>query len=232
MVTKAKRGRKKGNAKGRTAPGPLAKTGSNHAEAKDEAKRIERRRLAWNLYVYQRMSMAAIAEHLTRNGMPCTNKTICQDIHAMADEAKQETAATQRHGLDMELKRLDQLDRQLMPLAMGEIAPDRITVTVGRGKKQRRTTVPVPVKSEPRTRLQLEAIEKLRRNGESRRKLLGIDKAPDEGYIPIDSMVALARGLVGDLLAIAGENAALRKQLADAMRRRFGAIEGEVVEQA
>lgn len=227
---KRKRGRKAAplNAKrpGRTAPGPLTPTGGNHREATDTATRIERRRQAWQLYVYNRLPMQAIAEELTARGLPCTAGTVANDIHAYADEARQETQATMRHGLDMELRRLDQLDRQLLPLAHGKIEGD-VKLT-GRGKKQKR--IELPVKAEPRTRMQLEALDKLRRNSESRRKLLGIDRQPDAGFVAIEQVISAVRGLVGDVLELTASNVTLRKQLAEAMRKRFGAIEGEVVE--
>lgn len=230
-MTKRKRGRKKAplNAKrpGRTAPGPLTPTGGNHKEATVEAARIERRRQAWELYVYHRWSMQQIATHLSATGLPCTPGTVANDIHAVAAEAKQETNATMRHGIDMELRRLDQLDRLLLPAAHGNISN---TVLKGRGKK--RSAVQVPVKAEPRTRLQQDAIDSLRKNSESRRKLLGLDKQPDEGSVRVDALVGMVRGLVSDMLAIAGENVVLRKQLGDALRRRFGVLDGEVVEQA
>lgn len=230
MTAKRKRGRKAAplNAKrpGRTAPGPLTPTGGNHKEATDTAQRLERRRQAWELYVYHRWSMSQIAEHLSAHGLPCTPGTVANDIHAVADEARTETQATMRHGLDMELRRLDQLDRQLLPIAHGDIVPD--TKPKGRGKKA--TLVPVPVKAEPRTRLQLEALDKLRRNSESRRKLLGMDRQPDAGFVAIEQVIAAVRGLVGDVLELTASNADLRKRLAEALRKRFGAIEGEVVE--
>lgn len=230
-AAKARRkpGRKKGNVKGRTAPGPLTPTGGNHREATETAARLERRRQAWHLYVYERLPVTRIAEILTARGLPCIHKTVLKDLHDVAAEARQDSAATMRHGLDIELQRLDQMDRQLLPLALGQIEPDRVRVTTGRGKSKRTTTMPVPVKSEPRTRLQLEAIEKLRRNGESRRKLLGLDKQPDAGTVAIEQVVQAVRGLIGDVLSMAlGPDE--RRQLADSMRRRFGVIEAEVVE--
>lgn len=212
---------------GRTAPGPLTPTGGNHREATETAARIERRRQAWELYVYHRWSMRQIAQHLSANGLPCTADTVANDIHVVADESRKETSATMRHGLDMELRRLDQLDRLLLPAAHGNISN---TVLKGRGKK--RKAEQVPIKAEPRTRLQQDAIDSLRRNSESRRKLLGIDRQPDEGVIKVDMLVGMVRGLVSDMLVISGENLSLRKQLGDALRKRFGVLEGEVVEQA
>lgn len=222
----AKRGRKKQlNAKerrpGRTAPGPLTPTGGNTAEAKKQATAAMRRRRAMDLYVYQRLTMQQIADVLTADGLPCTNATVCNDIHRAFSEAKDETAAAARHGIDAEIRRLDQIDRQLMPLASG--APLSDSVRVGTGKKAK--TVRVPVKAEPRSRLQLEALAQLRRNGESRRKLLGLDKQPDEGYVRVDAVVAMVRGLVNDVLAMNTVNVELRKQLGEAMRRRFGVID-------
>lgn len=220
----AKRGRQRGNAKvrrGRTAPGPLTPTGGNKAEATQEATRNERRRQAWRLYVYERMSMQAIAEYLSANGMPCSNKTVCQDIHAMFEENKAEMQTTARHGIDMELRRLDQVDRQLMPLAAGAPMGDRVSVGTGKKKK----TVHVPVKAEPRARLQLDALAQLRRNGESRRKLLGLDQQPDEGYVKVEHMVNMVRGLVTDVLVITSALPEIRKALAEAMQKRFGVID-------
>lgn len=210
---------------GRTAPGPLTPTGGNHREATETAHRIERRRQAWQLYVYNRWSMREIAEYLSRNGLPCTTDTVSKDIYAMAAESKQETAATMRHGIDMELRRLDQLDRLLLPAAHGDISN---VVLQGRGRK--RKAVQVPIRAEPRVRLQQDAIDSLRRNSESRRKLLGTDRQPDAGFIAIGQVMGAVRGLIGDVLALTESNVALRKQLADSMRKHFGAIDGEVAE--
>lgn len=233
--TKRKRGRKAAplNAKrpGRTAPGPMTPTGGNHREATDTAQRIERRKQVWNLYVFNRWSMQQIATHLSANGLPCTPGTVANDIHAVAAESKHETEATLRHGVDMELQRLDQLDRALLPVAMGNIDPDRITTFKGRGKKRKATTVQVPLKAEPRTRLQMDALEKLRRNSESRRKLLGTDRQPDAGVVALEQVVTAVRGLIGDVLALALEPQA-RKSIADAIGKRFGVIEGEVTERS
>lgn len=237
---KRKRGRKAApaNAKrpGRTAPGPLTPTGGNHREATETAARIERRKLAWDLYVYSRWSMAQIAAHLTAKGLKCSAFTVADDIHKSAAESRTETSMTMRHGIDIELRRLDQLDGALLPLAMGRIEGDRVetVVTQGKGKSKRevRKRIEVPLKAEPRTRIQLEAMEKLRRNSESRRKLLGTDRQPDEGFVAVEQVVAMVRGLVSDVLAITAAHVEMRKQLSEAMRRRFGVIDGEVVEQA
>lgn len=226
---KAKRGRKKGNVKarsgkrrpGRTAPGPLTPTGGNKAEATGEATRRERKKLAWNLYVYERMTMQAIADYLTAQKMPCTAKTVCLDLHEMAEAASRETIKTQQHWLEMELARLDQLDRQLLPVARGEVSGDR--VRIGTGKKQK--TITVPVKAEPLARLRLDAASQLRRNGESRRKLLGIDQQPDAGYIPIETVASIVRLLVGDILGITSALPEVRSALATAMKKRFGVID-------
>jgi len=234
-----KRGRKAAelNAKrpGRTAPGPLTPTGGNHREATDTAGRLERQRQAWDLYVYSRWSMQQIAEHLTAKGLRCSVGTVANDIHAYATEVRQETQATMRHGLDMELRRLDQIDRVLLPLAMGRIEGDHVNtvVTQGKGKAAKQVTkrVEVPLKAEPRTRLQLEAIGQMRRTSESRRKLLGTDRQPDEGFVAVEQVVAMVRGLVSDVLAITAAHVEVRKQLGEAMRRRFGVIDGEVVKQ-
>lgn len=235
-MTARKPGRKKGDAKGKTKPGPLTPKGGNHKEATETAARIERQKQAWDLYVYQRLPMRRIAEILTDRGMKnCTTKTIGKDIHEMAQQAREDTQTTMRHGLDIELQRLDQLDRHLLPMAMGDIVPDRVTTTVTTGKgakaKSKQVTVPVPLKAEPRSRLQLEALEKLRRNSESRRKLLGMDKQPDEGFLALEQVVSMVRGLIGDVLEIAGSNLELRKQLHGAMSKRFGVIDVTPVEE-
>lgn len=237
-MTKAKRkpGRKRGDAKGRTKPGPLTPTGGNHREATETAARIERQRQAWQLYVYERLPMRAIAEILSKRGLPCTTKTVGKDIHEMASEARTDTQATMRHGLDIELQRLDHMDRQLLPLAMGDLLADTVSTFVSTGTGRRRVDkevrVQVPLKVEPRTRLQLEALEKLRRNSESRRKLLGMDKQPDEGFVAVEQVVAMVRGLVSDVLAITAAHVEVRKQLGEAMRKRFRVIDGEAVERA
>lgn len=228
---KAKPGRKRAplDAKrpGRTAPGPLTPTGGNHREATDTAQRLERRRQAWDLYVYDRLPFTRIAEILTARGLQCNQGTVANDIHAVAAEARADTAATMRHGLDMELRRLDQLDRVLLPLAHGDIAD---VVTEGDGKDAKTRTV--PLKLEPRTRLQIDAADKLRRNSESRRKLLGIDRQPHEGFVAVEQVVAMVRGLISDVLVLTADNVQLRKQFGDVLRRRFNVLEGEVVEQA
>jgi hypothetical protein len=228
-MTARKRGRKAGNAKhrrGRTAPGPLTPQGGNAREAAQQAIAAKRRARAMDLYVLQRLPMARIAEVLTAEGMPCTGKTVCTDIHRAFDECKAETAAIARHGIDAEIRRLDQIDRQLLPLATGMPLGD--TVTVGTGKQRR--SIDVPVKAEPRARLQLDALAQVRRNGESRRKLLGLDKQPDEGYVALDTVVAMVRGLVSDVLALTEAHLDLRKPIGDAMRRRFGVIDVDPVE--
>lgn len=224
-MTRAKRkpGRKKGDAKGRTRPGKLTPTGGNHREATETAARAERRRQAWHLYVYDRLPMRRIAEILTGRGLPCTTKTIGQDIHQMFDEARAEQATIRTAAPEVEELRLSELDQVLRPLAMGELSDAR---TTGRGRKKK--VVRIPLKTEASARIRMEAIGQLRRNGESRRKLLGLDKQADEGTVRVDMLVGMVRGLVADMLVIAGENVALRKQLGDALRRRFGVLEGEV----
>jgi len=222
-----KRGRKPGNAKagkrrpGRTAPGPLTPTGGNKAEATQEAARRERKKLAWQLYVYERMTMQAIADYLSANKMPCTAKTVCKDIHEMADETTRETVQTQQHWLQMELARLDQLDRQLLPVARGEVSGDR--VRIGTGKKQR--TITVPVKSVPLTQLRLDAVSQLRRNGESRRNLLGVDQQPDAGYVPTSQVASIVSALVGDIIGITAAMPEIRTALAAALKKRFGVLD-------
>jgi hypothetical protein len=223
----AKRGRKPGNANGRkkrvgrTAPGPLTPGGGNKTEALAEAGRRERKKLAWNLYVYERMTMQAIADYLTANRMPCTAKTVCLDLHEMAEAASRDTVKTQQHWLEMELARLDQLDRQLLPVARGEVKGDR--VRVGTGKKK--TMVTIPVKAEPLARLRLDAASQLRRNGESRRKLLGIDQQPDAGYVPTSQVASIVGALVGDIIAITAALPEIRAALAGALKKRFGVID-------
>lgn len=221
-----KPGRKAGNAKrkGRTAPGPLTPTGGNHREATEATRRAERQRRAWNMYVYQRLSMREIAEILTADGLQCTAKTVAQDIHYMYNEVRAERSATVSAAPEVEEARLNELDQVLRPLAMGQLSDMR---TTGRGRKK--TTVRVPLKTEASARIRMEAIGQLRRNGESRRKLLGIDKQPDDGVIPVEQVVAMVRALVGDVLAITAALPEVRKALAESMRRRFGVIEGEVV---
>lgn len=230
-MTKAKRkpGRKPGDGKrkGRTAPGPLTPTGGNHREATETARRAERQRRAWHLFVYQRLSFREISEILTRDGLPCTTKTVGSDIHQMFDEVRAERASIRAVAPEVEEMRLAELDQVLRPLAMGELSDVRM---VGRGRKK--SAVRIPLKAEATARIRMEAIGQLRRNGESRRKLLGLDKQPDDGYIAIEQVVAMVRGLVGDVLAITAAHADLRRQLADAMRKRFGVVDGEVVEQA
>lgn len=227
-MTKAKRGRKKGNAKGRTKPGRLTPTGGNTREAHETARRLHRQYRALQLYADHRLSMKAVADVLISEGYPCTAKTVAQDIYAQLDRESQETRPMAQHVLQIEDRKLLQIERALLPLAMGDIPRD--VKLQGRGKKQKR--VSVPLKAETRTRIQMDALSSLRRNGESRRKLHGVDKQPDEGFIRVEQLMSTVRGLVGDMLLIAGENITLRQQLGDALRKRFGVLDGEVVEQS
>lgn len=217
----AKRGRQKGNGKrkGRTAPGPLTPQGGNHKEATDTARRAERQRRAWQMFVYQRLSMREIAERLTFDGMECTAKTIALDIHQMFDEVKAERAATAMAAPEVEEIRINELDQALRPLALGELSDVRMQ---GRGRKKK--AVRIPLRTEASARIRMEAIGQLRRNGESRRKLLGLDKQPDEGVIAIERIIIAVRGLVSDVLAMTLP-ADARKQLHDALRKRFDVID-------
>lgn len=220
-MTKRKRGRQKGNAKGRTKPGRLTPTGGNTREAHETARRLHRQYRALQLYADHRLSMKAVADVLTSEGYACTAKTVSQDIYAQLDREAQESPRLARHVLQIEDRKLLQIERALLPLAMGEIPRD-VKVT-GRGKKQKR--VSIPLKAETRTRIQMDALSSLRRNGESRRKLHGVDKQPDEGYVRIEAVVAMVRGLVNDVLGMNELNTELRRQLGEAMRRRFGVID-------
>lgn len=218
----AKRGRKPGNAKrkGRTAPGPLTPTGGNHREAVETARRVERQSRAWRMFVYQRLSYREIAEVLTADGMVCTAKTIALDMRTMFNEVRNERTETRQAAPEVEEMRIAELDQALRPLAFGQLNDVRMT---GRGRKKK--AVRVPVKAEASARIRMDAMAQLRRNGESRRRLLGLDKQPDEGYVKIEHMVNMARGLVTDVLIITAAVPEIRKALHEAMRKRFGVID-------
>lgn len=220
--SKAKRGRKKGNGKrkGRTAPGPLTPTGGNHREATGTARRAERQRRAWRMFVYQRMSMREIAEALTADGLDCTPKTIALDIHEMFAEVKAERASTRSAAPEVEEIRIDELDRALRPLAMGELSDVRME---GRGRKKK--AVRIPLRAEASARIRMEAIGQLRRNGESRRKLLGIDQQPDAGYVETARVAEIIRLLVGDIILITLATPEVRAALVAAFKKRFGVLD-------
>jgi hypothetical protein len=223
------RGRKPGNAKerrGRTAPGKLTPQGGNHKESTETLTQAVRMARAVKLYTQDRLSMQAIADLLTSEGTPVTAKTICLDLHRAFDEANASKIKNVAIGQQLEAARLDHLDQQLLPIALGDVLPDKLKV--GRGKTQR--TVDKPLKQETLTRLRLDALAQLRRNGESRRKLFGWDATPDDGFIRVDQVVTMVRGLISDILELTEDNATLRRQVAKVMRQRFGLIEAHVVE--
>lgn len=221
-MTKKKRGRKPGNGKrkGRTAPGPLTPTGGNHKEATDTARRAERQRRAWRMFVYQRLSMREIAEFLTADGLTCTAKTIALDIREMFEEAKNERRETMAAAPEIEDMRLAELDQALRPLAFGEVHDVRME---GRGRKKK--AVKVPLKAEASARLRMDAIGQLRRNSESRRRLHGLDKQSDTGLVAVEAIATIVRLLVGDILGITSDHPELRAPLATALKRRFGVID-------
>jgi len=229
--TKAKkrgRQRRASNVKNRNGaqPGPLTPTGKGgppgHDEATKAGNRLLRQEKALDLYVFQRLTMQQIAKQLTAQGFPCTAKTVCLDIHAGVAASQERRDATAEHYRSVEGMRLDQLDRQLVPIAYDQLPPGAV-VTVGKGDKAK--LVEIPMKGEDRVRLRLQAISMLRQNSESRRKLFGLDMQASMG-ISEDQIGALLRGLTQDLLAldIIRSNDDLRQLIADAFRKRSGLL--------
>lgn len=234
LPSKKKRGRKSkrrvpGNSKqsnAGVAPGPLTPSGKTgppgHTEATQQTTKAVRQARAVDYYVMQRLSMAQIAKQLTGEGMPCTAKTVCKDIQEAVEAAREHRDAAIDHYRSVEAMRLDQLDRQLIPIAYDQLPAGAVRI-VGKGKNAKRFEIPIA--GADRIRLRLAAVGELRRNSESRRKLFGWDQQPTIG-ISEEQVASLVRGLTQDLLALQliRENDDLRVAIGDVLKRRGGML--------
>ena len=204
-----KRGRKAGNAESRngiklpvTAPGPLTPRGQSgpqaNAEAVEQMTAAQRRAKAAELKVYQRLSCQQIADvMLQKYGLKTTAKTISLDLIRVYREWNDQAIKIIAHGQAQEAQRLDQNDRSLIPIASGQFPQD--TQVIGTGKK--RQLVTVPIRAATGVKLKLDALEQLRRNSESRRKLFGWDAEKDtERRYTDEQFLGLARALMAGLM--------------------------------
>lgn len=216
---------KAGNAanNGHSTLRPQGRTGQpGHNEATQQTQKLLRQEKALELYAMQRLTMRQIATQLTAQGLPCTAKTVCLDIHAAVIASRERRDESVDHYRSVEGMRLDQLDRQLVPIAYDQL-PAGSTVVVGKGKEAKTFEIPIP--GPERLRLRLAAIGELRRNSESRRKLFGWDVQPSMG-ISEEQVAGLLRGLTQDLLTLQAirENDDIRQLISDAFRKRSGLL--------
>ena len=174
----AKRGRQPRNSKPKrgigaktTIPGQ-ALTGKPAGKAATKAVQMAKRRhRALDLYVNQELSMQKVAEILTREGLPCTAKTVNIDLATALDELRAETLMTAAKYREVELQRSLRNDRAILPLLYGQVK-GRTTV-VGEGKKAKLVTEaadPAVVVS-----AQTRAHQRLTDSGRHRASLLGLN---------------------------------------------------------
>ena len=224
-----KRGRKAGNVVSRngikipvTAPGPLTPRGTSGPVAKEEASQqmtaAQRRAKAAELKVYQRLSCQQIADvMLQKYGLKTTAKTISLDLIRVYQEWNDQAIKIIAHGQAQEAQRLDQNDRSLIPIASGQFPQD--TQVIGTGKK--RQLVTVPIRAATGVKLKLDALDQLRRNSESRRKLFGWDAQWDEGHFTADQVMSMIRQITGLFLEVVTD-LELRRQFTIGLRRTLG----------
>ena len=212
-----------------TAPGKRTPRGHTSTAAKHES--IEtmtaamRREKAVELHIFQRLSLRQIKERLLSEfGYQTTEKTLSLDLNAALDEANANTVRNMQHGQAMSALRLDQLDRQLVPIALGMLPPGKSQV-VGRGKE--RKVIQIPMDGAEALRLRMTAIEQLRKNDESRRKLFGFD-AKDEGGFSAEQVARLLTAVRSDLLELV-QDPETRRAIAQALHRRSGLLSGAAV---
>lgn len=112
-IPRGRKRRNKGSRSQGTVPGRMTPRGrtrrGGHNEAVSIAAQTERRYKAWRMLVDLRLTYAQIGEQLG-----VSSKTICLDIHAVADELKAETKLTAEEYRDIEVRRTHQADRAVM----------------------------------------------------------------------------------------------------------------------
>ena len=228
-----KRGRKPGKGNGTrskgTQPGKRTPRGTGGHGAKNESietmTAATRREKAVELHIFQRLSLRQIKERLlSEYGYQTTEKTLSLDLNAALDEANANTVRNMQHGQALSALRLDQLDRQLVPIALGMLPPGK-TVVIGSGKG--RKVVQIPMDGAEGLRLRMSAIEQLRKNDESRRKLFGFD-AREEGGFSAEQVARLLTAVRSDLLELVTDQET-RRAIAQALHRRSGLLSGATV---
>ena len=185
-----------------------------------------RREKALELHAYQRLSLNQIRVQLEKEGIKVTAKTISKDIDWALAQCNARAVRNAAHGQMLSALRLDHLDRQLVPLALGMLPPGK-TQVVGRGKD--RKVITAPMDGAEATRLRLAAIDLLRKNEESRRRLFAWDQQRDDGGFTAEQVARLLAAVRVDLLELVRDEPT-RLAIAKALQRRSGMLPGTAIE--
>jgi hypothetical protein len=189
-----------------------------------------RRTLVAQYVCLQRMTYRQCWEALAAQGIQTTLKTVCTDVQAILAEGLEARRASVAKWRELSAIRLDQIDRQLLPLAMGQFPPVK-TVTIPlvsdttRDRKNGKTSmtkgklvVQQPLTQADGLRIQLEALKQLLRSDESRRRLYGVDAQPDHGTVS-EQVAAALQGITREMLLELSDQAEKRARIAAIIRR-------------